>query len=314
MKRRGFTLIELLVVVAIIALLIAILLPSLGKARELANRGTCAANVRGIAQSMHVYGADNNDVYPCVPANSANTASSVQYKLASGAQATGFGTTDATYQSMYSAGTASAAAGSPMACLWILCIRGDVAPKQFLCKSDPIGSAASPLLTSANLYNTNFNDATNVTNSDQHYSYSFAYPWTKAASSAPGGWWKATSDASIVLMADMNPKNGSGTSTNLTATNTAFPGTKQANSIHHQRDGENVSYGDAHAEFVRSPFVGQNGDNIYTAGVSGPAYTGSTSDPIISTGQVPTTWNPGSSGSYDTILVPVADVQSNVRF
>ena len=61
MKRRGFTLIELLVVVAIIALLIAILLPSLGKARELSNRSVCAANLKGIVQSMNVYGNDSQD-------------------------------------------------------------------------------------------------------------------------------------------------------------------------------------------------------------------------------------------------------------
>ena len=66
MKRRGFTLIELLVVVAIIALLIAILLPSLGRAKEMANRGTCSANLRGIVQSMAVYGASENDAYPVV--------------------------------------------------------------------------------------------------------------------------------------------------------------------------------------------------------------------------------------------------------
>ena len=63
-RRRGFTLIELLVVVAIIALLIAILLPSLGRAREMARRTTCATNLKGQGGSFAVYAAQYNDRLP----------------------------------------------------------------------------------------------------------------------------------------------------------------------------------------------------------------------------------------------------------
>jgi len=63
-KRKGFTLIELLVVVAIIALLISILLPSLSRARELAKRAVCSSNLRGIGQGMHIYANDNREWFP----------------------------------------------------------------------------------------------------------------------------------------------------------------------------------------------------------------------------------------------------------
>jgi len=55
LKRRGFTLIELLVVVAIIAVLIAILLPSINAVRESARRSSCASNQRQIYLAIAMY-------------------------------------------------------------------------------------------------------------------------------------------------------------------------------------------------------------------------------------------------------------------
>jgi len=57
---RGFTLIELLVVVAIIAMLIAILLPSLSRAREQARFTACMSNMRQLGLGFLYYGEDNN--------------------------------------------------------------------------------------------------------------------------------------------------------------------------------------------------------------------------------------------------------------
>ena len=62
-QSKGFTLIELLVVVAIIALLVAILLPALNEARESSKKALCAVNLHGLALANFLYASNHNGFF-----------------------------------------------------------------------------------------------------------------------------------------------------------------------------------------------------------------------------------------------------------
>lgn len=66
---KRFTLIELLVVIAIIAILAAMLLPALNRARESAKQNTCVGNLKQAAQAYLMYTGDNEDFCPGVNVN-----------------------------------------------------------------------------------------------------------------------------------------------------------------------------------------------------------------------------------------------------
>jgi len=301
MKRRGFTLIELLVVVAIIALLIAILLPSLGKARELANRSACAANVRGFLQSCAVYAQQNSDAFP----STAGTGNA-QYKITLDS-ATTAGTTNnptTTLNYLYfpggtTTGTALTTENMIQHIPWILVLSQQIAPKQLICKSDPVGNSTAAPLTDAN--GNYFKGPTDYS----QMSYSFAFPWnTTGTGAAP--YWRNNTDSSCPLMSDMSL---SGSNMAANATVNGVTGTKAYNSPNHGGDGQNVGYGDAHVDFFRDPVsAGQSGDNIFTmwgstgtmpttqnnAGVGGPVAAGNA-----------LTIGTASSAPFDIVMVPV---------
>jgi len=63
-RRAGFTLVELLVVIGIIAILVSILLPALGKARNQANSVKCATNLRQLYMACQMFAAEHKDHLP----------------------------------------------------------------------------------------------------------------------------------------------------------------------------------------------------------------------------------------------------------
>jgi prepilin-type N-terminal cleavage/methylation domain-containing protein len=78
MRKAGFTLIELLVVIAVIAVLMAILLPSLSRARESAKRAVCSGQVRQVGIAVLGYATDYENRMPIY---NSNTAKSLPYLL-----------------------------------------------------------------------------------------------------------------------------------------------------------------------------------------------------------------------------------------
>src|ERR1017187_1418647 len=76
---KGFTLLELLLVVAIIAILAALLLPALGRAKAKAQQPVCTNNLRQIGLAIRMYAEDSSDAFP--PATNSPPASFNAYTM-----------------------------------------------------------------------------------------------------------------------------------------------------------------------------------------------------------------------------------------
>jgi prepilin-type N-terminal cleavage/methylation domain-containing protein len=274
-SRFGFTLVELLVVIGIIALLVSILLPSLARAREQANRIKCASNLRQIGQAVLLY-----------------TNGGIEPEPRTFADGTGLPTwgTPGNFCSTPFGGEVNN--NDVSASLYLLLSTQDIGTAVFICPSSNATAWDYGGGTNTAQQWANWNSTQGV---KQNLSYSWQnwYPTTTAVSL---GFKLLPPGSDFAVAADLNPGDANsvpGTTSNVLAVTTTSSARdmKQANTNNHDQDGQEILYGDGHVDFEQNPFAGVNRDNIYTT---------KTSSTVLSGGEV---IEPPYDGN-DSILLP----------
>jgi prepilin-type N-terminal cleavage/methylation domain-containing protein/prepilin-type processing-associated H-X9-DG protein len=260
MKRRnrtGFTLVELLVVIGIIALLISILLPSLNRARETANRVKCGNNLRQIGLALKLYANENRGAFPRAAYQPGTTVTPTW--------GTGYGHTDP-FASNWLGSPSFGIAGQNndvSAALFLLLRTQDITSEVFTC---PSSNAEKWDFGGANNTAQNFSNwqrDVGLGRYQQHLSYSYQNPYADTVAAQT---FRLTDilGAEFAIAADINPGITSANDNVLfVTTQSSARDMKVGNSNNHDKDGQNVLYADAHVEFQQNPFAGTQRDHIY---------------------------------------------------
>ena len=233
-RPRGLTHIDIIVLVLCVGLGVLVGCLSRGGSRETANRVKCASNLRQIGQALLLYANDHQGAYP-----------RVVYIGGPDPKPT-WGTPDQP--------------NDVTGAMFLLLRTQDITSDVFTC---PSSNAEKDLFgggTNGPLNRTNFSSI------KKNLSYSMHNPYVRdgVVPADDKTYWTSGMSAEFPIAADLNPGTAGGDDVTKARIDMSARDMKVANSNNHDKDGQNILYGDGHVAWESNPLVGIERENIYT--------------------------------------------------